>query len=207
MQADLPDFLAQYDPTWLAGMGIVAALVVGLLIVAIFKLRNPTAERLIEKAIKELSDDYVKDMVLSDGMYGYHFIDYVVLFPGKIVIIDVEHYEGYIFGGEKIEEWAQVVNNRSFNFDNPVIKAHHCVQALKAIAADVEIVGKVVFASECSFPKGVPPGVIELPIFKTQLAEIKAQGPADPTLRQAWERILDTSKQHKSQYKAELKVA
>jgi hypothetical protein len=207
MNTELPGFLSQYDPTWLAGVGIASALLVSLLILIIYKFRHPSNDKKVEKAIKEIGEDYIKDIVLSDGMYGYHFIDYIVLLPGKIMVVALQHFEGYIFGGEKIEKWAQVVNNRSYNFDNPVILVSHCVQAIKDIAHDADVTGNVVFASNCSFPKGVPPGVIELDQFRKELERLKNDTPTDDTLKEVWGKILETSKRHKLQYQEELRAA
>ena len=148
MNTELPDFLANTDPTWLAAVGLVVAVSLVLVIWLIYKLRHPTDTARVEKIVKEVSDDYIKDAILSDGLYGYHFIDYLILLPGKVLVLAVQDYEGYIFGGEKIEKWAQVVNNRSFNFDNPLINTHHYVQAVRALCDDVEIVNRVVFTSK-----------------------------------------------------------
>jgi hypothetical protein len=159
------------------------------------------------KIVKEISDAYIKDAVLADGLYGYHFIDYLVLLPGKILVLAVQDYEGYIFGGDKIEKWAQVVNNRSSNFDNPLINTSHYIQAVRSICGEVEIINRVVFTSKSSFPKGIPEGVIEFKNLKRELEVLKGRGASNNPARPMWEQLLENSKQQKILYKQELSTA
>jgi hypothetical protein len=207
MNTELPDFLANSDPTWLAGFGLVIAAAIVVIIWLIYTLRHPSDGARIEKIIKEIADSYIKDAVLSDGLYGYHFIDYIILLPGKILVLAVQDYEGYIFGGEKIEKWAQVVNNRSFNFDNPLINTNHYIQAVRTICNDVEVINRVVFTSKSSFPKGIPSGVIEFKNLKKELEVLKGAGTAANPAKPMWDKLLESSKQQKIQYKQELSTA
>lgn len=207
MNIELPEFLANTDPTWLAGMGLLVAAIVVTFFWVTYKFRHPSDSARIERIIKETSDAYIKDAILSDGLYGYHFIDFLVLLPGKILVLAVQDYEGYIFGGEKIEKWAQVVNNRSFNFDNPLINTNHYMQTVRSICGDVELVNRVVFTSKCSFPKGIPAGVIELKNLKKELEKMRGPALEVNPLKSLWEKLLENSKQQKIQYKQELSNA
>lgn len=207
MNTQLPDFLANSDPTWLASIGLLAAVSLVIIIWIIYKLRHPSDEAYVQKTIKEISEEYIKDAVLSDGLYGYHFIDYLILLPGRILVLAVQDYEGYIFGGEKIEKWAQVVNNRSFNFDNPLINTRHYIQAVQAICNDVEIINRVVFTGKSSFPKGIPSGVIELNNLKKELENLKGPVYGTNSAKPIWDRLLEYIKKEKIQYKQELSTA
>lgn len=204
MNTELPNFLANTDPTWLAGVGILVAAITVIVFWIIYKVRHPSDAAKIEKTIKETSDAYIKDAILSDGLYGYHFIDYLVLLPGKILVLVVQDYEGYIFGGDKIEKWAQVMNNRSFNFDNPLINTNHYIQTVRTICGDIELINRVVFTSKSSFPKGIPAGVIEMKDLKKELEQLHGPATGANSLKPLWERLLENSKQQKIQYKQDL---
>lgn len=207
MNTDMPEFLTQYDQSWLLGTGLLIAATVGVLIWILYKLRHPSDEKRIEKILKELSIGYARNVILSDGLYGYHFIDYLVLLQGRILILGVQDYEGYIFGGEKIEEWAQVLNNRSHKFDNPLINIKHYTQAIHEIAGNVEIVGRVVFAGKCSFPKGVPSGAVQIENFYKELESIKNLSSNENSVKPVWDKIIKTSQSCKTQYQNDLKAA
>jgi hypothetical protein len=208
--SELPEFLANTDPTWLAGVGLFVAVSLVVVIWLIYKFRHPSDQARVEKIVKEVGDEYIKDAVLSDGLYGYHFIDYLILLPEKILVLAVQDYEGYIFGGEKIEKWAQVVNNRSFNFDNPLINTHHYVQAVRALCDDAEVINRVVFTSKSSFPKGIPGGVVQLKDLRKELESLRGQTPGSSSvnpLKNVWNRLLENVKKFKTQYKQELSTA
>ncbi|KPJ94662.1 MAG: hypothetical protein AMJ55_05975 [Gammaproteobacteria bacterium SG8_15] len=72
------------------GIALAGAIVaITLLIFIVRYLRNTAQDRRIAKIIKEQSEAYAKNIVLSDGMYGYLFIDYLVLMKGKMIAMDV----------------------------------------------------------------------------------------------------------------------
>ncbi|WP_455204395.1 nuclease-related domain-containing protein [Kaarinaea lacus] len=207
MNAELPSFLSGYDSTLVVGISIVIAASLGLLLWFLFKFRHPADNKIIERSIREISSSYIHNMVLSDGLYGYHFIDYIVRLPGQILVLTVQDADGYIFGGEKIEKWTQVVHNRSTSFDNPLMATSHYIQALRGVSDNVEIIGRVVFSSRCTFPKGVPEGVIEMHRILAELEKLRSQSVADVAVEAAWAKFLETGKQHKIQYKQDLSSA
>lgn len=189
-----------FDPLQLTGLGIAAALLIGLVFWWVYQARHPSAEKRVERTIKESGHAYAKDIVLSDGMYGYHFIDYLILLPGRIVVLGLQSYEGYIFGADKIEEWAQVLNNRSSNFANPLLKISHYVQSVQEITNFDEVIGRVVFTDDCSFPKGIPEGVIEMDKLNYALDSLKKENTDVHATQIVWEKLQETCKQQKIKY-------
>ncbi|MDH5327549.1 MAG: NERD domain-containing protein [Gammaproteobacteria bacterium] len=191
--------LIEFDPMQMIGLGVAAALLVGLIFWWIYKLAHPSLEKQVEKTIKENSEDYAKDIVVSDGLYGYHFIDYLVLLPGRIVVLGLHSFEGYIFGADKIEEWAQVLNNRSYKFENPLLKNSHYVQSVQELTRNTEVIGRVLFTGNCSFPKGIPEGVIELGQLPSMLDELKRDTDSEAT-KVLWDELLAACRQQKNKY-------
>lgn len=204
MSPDFLQFTKTTDPIYLAMGGIVLILLVYLAISFARRLKQSSEEKQIERAIKEFSDGYLRDVILADGMYGYHFIDYVALFPGQIVIFGLQHYDGYIFGGEQIEEWAQVIDKQSFKFTNPLLSNSNYVQAVKGLINGAEVIGRVIFAGENSFPKGIPIGVIELETLDNELKRLREDKPTDDIAMQPlWNKLLNIVKEHRVQYNRE----
>ena len=54
------------------------------------------------------------------GIDGFFFIDYLILLPRRILALNLQSLEGNVFGGENIELWTQVENNKSAKFKNPL---------------------------------------------------------------------------------------
>jgi len=182
-------------------IGIVASIVVILaLIWFVIKTKRPVEERQVEQSIKNNSIDYARNIVLSDGLYGYHFIDYLILQPSKIIVMGIEHVDGYIFGSEQVEEWAQVLNKQSKNFPNPLLQIDLYIQVIQTIVTGVELAGHVVFTSECSFPKGIPDSVMNMDNLNEKLAELNREDVPALDLTEKWNILLDVAKQQKLQF-------
>lgn len=188
---------------WIS-IGLIGAIVGITLFVWIYRyLKNTAEDRRIEKIIKDESEAYTKDVVLSDGMYGYLFVDYLILMRGKIIALDVQQLGGYIFGGDQIDQWAQVENSKSNKFKNPLYRVRLLSQQVKQLISDVEIEARVLFGSQSSFPKGVPDGVFRFETFKHELNSQAKNDYLHESMSKIWEELLGILKEHKERYSQE----
>ena len=189
-------------------VGILASITFfGAIIWLIIASRKPPEDRLVENIIMELSQDYMRDVVLSDGLYGYYFIDYLILLPGRIVMLGLEHLDGYIFGSEHVEQWAQVLNKKSKNFPNPLLSLDLYLQSIQTILPGIQLVGRVVFTSQCEFPKGTPKGVIRLDCLHRELEKLQDGTNTDKNIQYFWDQLIEITKHDKQRYIQEDKVA
>ncbi|HEY5604224.1 MAG TPA: nuclease-related domain-containing protein [Gammaproteobacteria bacterium] len=184
-----------------------AVVVITLLIWIVRYLRNTAQDRRIVKIIKEQSETYAKNITLSDGIYGYLFIDYLVLMKGKIIALDVHHLEGYIFGADQIEEWAQVINSKSYKFKNPLYRVRLIVQQIKQMLPYADVDARVLFGTESSFPKGVPEGVMRFDTFREELGRLNKNDYMAESMSKIWQELMGIAKQHKQQYLRETQEA
>ena len=190
--------------TWGAlAAGVV--LILALLAYFVKRAGSTSEDRLIEKSIKSVSEAYLRNVIVSDGLYGYHFVDYLVLLKGKILALDVLDLHGYIFGGENTDEWAQVLKSQSKNFANPLHKMNMFSQRIHSLLDSVEVEGRVIFTSQSSFPKGVPAGVFTIDHFKQGLAELSRDDYMNESMHDAWDKLVALTREHKVQYEQELK--
>ncbi|MGD8559151.1 MAG: nuclease-related domain-containing protein [Gammaproteobacteria bacterium] len=190
------------------GTALVAAIVLVTVVIWLVRyLRNTSQDRRIEKIIKEQSEAFAKNVVLSDGLYGYLFSDYLVLMRGKIIAMDVHHLEGYIFGGDQIDEWAQVVNSKSNKFKNPLYRLRLMVQQIKQLMDDTDIEARVLFGNESSFPKGVPDGVMRFESFREDLNSLNKNDYMAESMSKIWEELMQVAKEHKQRYLQETQQA
>jgi hypothetical protein len=86
------------------------------------QLQKSRHERQIHRMLESLGVKYLHDIILPDGIEGYTYIDYLLLTPNGIVVLDINFSEGHIFGGESVDQWTQVVNNKTYKFNNPLQK-------------------------------------------------------------------------------------
>jgi len=182
---------------------VVALVVISFIIWLVRYLRNTSQDRRIEKIIKVESEAYAKNIILSDGIYGYLFVDYLILMRGNIIALDVHHLEGYIFGADQIEQWAQVVNSKSNKFKNPLYRVRLVQQQIKQLVKDADVQARVLFGATSSFPKGVPEGVLRFDTLREDLAQLSKNDYLAESMSKTWQELMDVAKQHKQRYMQE----
>ena len=139
-------------------------------------LKNQLACYWVQWRIKKLGNKILSNVKLSDGVDGEVYIDHIVLRGNKVIVVDVKRYDGLIYGGEALDQWTQIVNQKSFQFSNPLLQNQSNVVAVKSIIPDVVVEGIVLFAGRSQFPRRVPDGVhvlrdIQRPLEKFELSE------------------------------------
>ena len=182
-------YLYNEDLPLLMGM-IVAILIVVIAAILFARHLYKTADsRKIKRIINKYSDAYVREIAFSNGIGGFFFIDYLILLPRRILALNLQRLEGYVFGGENIELWTQVEHNKSAKFRNPLedmkLFVKHAADQLKFD----DIMARVLFDSRTTFPKGVPEGVLQLANFRESMTAWAGEKPVAEATKDAWDRL------------------
>ena len=200
------DYLNKEDMPMLLG---ITAVVVILIIAAIWFVRHlyKTADaRKIAGAIKNFSVAYEQDVICSDGMGGYYFVDYLILLPGRILALNLPKVDGFVFGADNIEFWTQVQNSKSTKFKNPLeqlkLFVKHAADQLKFDG----IMARLLFDSRSEFPKGVPESALQMSNFAESMAAWAAEKPAGDATKIAWENLSALVAESREQYNKETGV-
>ena len=98
----------------------VAVIVLSILVITVIIIarRNPNWQ--IKKRLKGLGAKIIKDVKLPDGVDGDINIDYLLLTDKGILVVDVNQYDGLLYGNEEHEQWTQVVRRKNYVFKNPL---------------------------------------------------------------------------------------
>ena len=156
--------------------------------------------------MESLGVKFIRDAVFPDGVDGLVFIDYLLLVPNGFVVIDMRHSEGHLFGGETVDQWSQVINNKTYKFDNPLYSNQSECQAVtwsmqnKIDPAGTQnnkqwnVQGWVVFSNAGNFPKGIPARVCMIDELKDKLGELlDTDKTIDDELHTVWEALHNLS--------------
>jgi hypothetical protein len=172
-------------------VGAVALLLLMIVLIwlTIRRFRSTAEERKIAAAVKGVATEYVPNAVLPDGIDGYAFIDYLVLTPKAILVVDVQNYNGLLFGGEKIDYWTQMIGHKSYRFENPIAQNKSRVETVKAHVGKIPVVGRVLFGNAGDFPKGIPKGVSLRNRFGQEMAHLVSTHDIPTELRNAWNQL------------------
>lgn len=195
----LPDL-----PVLAAGLG--ALVVLGL--VAAWGWRAWRRRRAIRRTIAAItgaSFDHLRGVLVPDGNGGSMHVDFLLLTARGILVVDLRDVPGNIFGGDQMNEWTVMNGPHRTTFVNPQSGLYDRMAAVKAIAGDVPVEGRILFTRRARFPKGLPKWTLmldslraEFPVADrqafaevlrrledgwTQLKQVVTPSPLDPRLR------------------------
>jgi len=174
----------------------VAFVLVFLLWVSLLpSMRKYLNERKVNKTIQHLGSQYLKQVILPDGLGGSVFLDYLVLAQHSIILVTLKRFRGTIFCAENIEQWTQLIGNRSYKFPNTLQQLDSDILSVGSLVKDVDITGLVIFSSECDFPKGKPDQVKSIREIKNTTIDKQLHS---ESLLNAWYKLKDLTQNHLS---------
>lgn len=170
---------------FLAGLGF------GLSVVKLWQ-----RDRQYWRAMHRFSKDWLHGVVLPNSPEEDTFIEHLTSLPGGIVVVSIMDFPGAIFGASNMEYWTQVVNRRSFRFPNPLERLQTQVGLVKETTQQNDVVGHVLFADDCVFPKGIPEGVSKACDLNSAFSNWR-QGVISESRQAAWRKLQEfASDQH-----------
>ncbi len=187
--------------TW----GAAALLVLFALWLLRLQLSRWLAERRIRLTLGCLGRRRIHDVMLDDGMDSLAFIDHAVLTPDGIFVFGIQRTHGVIFAGEGMDQWANVIDARSYKFPNPLPAAETAAQAVRLQLPGAPVQARVLFAHGSRFPKGKPEAVW-LPADVRALKQAWGKRPVPEALGEAWESLVRRVRKVPPAYARELAV-
>ena len=171
---------------------VLAAVMVTPVLLFLFRsqLKNWRQERNIRKVIRQLGVRSMENIHLPDGTGGEVTIAYLLLGRDAILVVGVMRFEGLIFGSSHTGQWTQVINRRSYKFDNPDHKLQDQINAVRLIAPGVEVSGWHLFGHGAKFPKDKPDNVLQPADIKS-LPNRPQSDDIPKQLHTAWKQLVD----------------
>jgi Nuclease-related domain len=147
--------------------------------------------RQLIKSFEAVSAAVLRDVLIPDGSGGQLHIDFLLLTGRGLLVVDYRDVVGVVFGGEHMKEWAVMNGNERTTFLNPLEALYDRIAAVKLLAGEVPVDGRIVFTSSSKFPKGRPPRVMRLDLLES---EYPAAAPGAPhpaeRYRAAWDQLV-----------------
>jgi hypothetical protein len=176
-------------PLWvwvLLALGVIAA---GLVFV-LDRVRRVRARRAIDNVISSVAYDELRDVLLPTGTGDQIHVHYLLLTQRGLLVIDLFDVQGMVFAGDKMLQWSVFGPKRHFTFSNPLPTLEERVSAVRQLAGNVPVIGRVVFSMRGEFPKGRPDRVLRLDALQDEFPAVdRAQGGVAAALAPVWERI------------------
>jgi hypothetical protein len=95
-----------------------------------------------------------------------------------------------IFAGEKMEQWSVFGPKRHFTFTNPLPMLYDRMAAVRHLAGEVPVEGRIVFSMRGDFPKGRPEVVLRLDALQDEFPVVeRIPGGAAAAFAPVWEQV------------------
>lgn len=149
-------------------------------------LRRRAEGKRLHLGIISVGTEHLHNVLIPDGMGAAMHVDYLLLTSRGLVVIDLRDMRGNIFGGDQMTEWTVMSGASRSTFQNPQHALYDRVAAVRALAGDLPVEGRVLFTRRGKFPKG-------LPRWTLMVDSLRAEFPlADSETSQNWmERYRD----------------
>jgi len=181
----------------IAWLLIIGAAVLGFLLFWAWSwYRNYRARKALHGAVAGGAADHLVDSLVPDGMGGSYHVDFLLLTLRGVVVIDLRDIKGNIFGGDQMQEWTVMDGARRFTFTNPQSALYDRIAAVKAVAGDMPVEGRIVFTRRGRFPKGLPKFTLMIDALRAEFPAADFESPADTIarFREGWQRLRDAVK-------------
>jgi Nuclease-related domain len=181
----------------IAWLVIVAAAATGLLLFWAWRwFRHYRARKALHAAVTAGCADHLTDSLVPDGMGGSFHVDYLLLTLRGVVVIDLRDVKGNIFGGDQMAEWTVMDGARRFTFINPQGALYDRIAAVKAVAGELPVEGRIVFTRRGRFPKGLPKWTLMLDALRAEFPAADFETPADTIarFRDGWQSVRNAVK-------------
>lgn len=147
-------------------------LVVSLLALLLLYRRRAIQGRSLSQVLNEIAFERVDKMVIPNVDDGEIQIDHLLLTAQGILIIDIKDVQGAVFGGDKMQDWTVISQDRRFTFSNPQPALFDRIAAVRHIVREVPVAGRILFLDGADFTKGVPGLVSTLEELEQEFGDV-----------------------------------
>jgi Nuclease-related domain len=183
------------NPNEIIVQATVGAMVLGVVITACIWIYRRwgiyRARKQLIRSFEAVSAAVLRDVLIPDGSGGQLHIDFLLLTGRGLLVVDYRDVEGVVFGGEHMREWAVMNGSARSTFLNPLEPLYDRIAAVRLLAGEAPVDGRIVFTSRSKFPKGRPPRVMRLDLLEAEYPAA-LPGSAHPAerYRAAWDQLV-----------------
>ena len=178
----------------------VIAVILASLAVAAFMLwrwemgRRMRAARAL--AVTSCGYEFLSDILVPDGQDASLHVDFLLLTARGLVVIDLRDIAGNIFGGDQMTQWTVMHRSQRRTFINPQTGLYDRIAAVRALAQEVPVEGRIVFTGRGRFPKGLPRHTLMLESLPSEFpaSDRQAMGALLDRWMPGWDAVKRTAK-------------
>jgi hypothetical protein len=147
--------------------------------------RRRRAQAKLLRAVTGGAYEYLRDVLLPDPQGTPLHMDFLLLTARGIVVVDMRNISGNVFGGDQMNEWTVMDRQTRYTFINPQAALYDRQAAVRMLANETPVEGRIVFGKNCRFPKGLPSHTRMLASMASDFPAIDLQ--TVPSLPDGWQ--------------------
>jgi len=163
----MTEFIQSSSNPWLLPLAAVALLLLVWLVYRFIRGRSGG----LEGALADISFDRIDGLVIPSADEGEILVDYLLLTAKGLLILEVKDNQGIVFGGDKLQDWTVINDERRYTFSNPQPALYDRIAAVRQIVREVPVAGRILFLDGADFTKGVPDLVTNLAELVSEFGE------------------------------------
>ena len=176
-------------PLWLWVLAALGAIAAAVYFVRDW-LRQVRARKAIDNVISSVAFDELRNVLVPTGTGDQIHVHYLLLTQQGLLVIDLFDVQGVIFAGEKMAQWSVFGPKRHHTFTNPLPMLEDRVMAVRQLAGETPVHGRIVFSMRGEFPKGRPESVIRLDELQDGFPVVeRSPGGVAAAFAPVWDRI------------------
>lgn len=158
MQLAVEESLQKLDTTQnrVILLAVATVIFLALLWFLVRALRLRSADKRLHQGIVSVSLEYLHNVLVPDGNGAVMHVDYLLLTSRGVLVIDLRDVRGNIFGGDQMTQWTVMNGATRTTFQNPQHALYDRVAAVRALAGELPVEGRILFTRRAKFPKGLP---------------------------------------------------
>ena len=175
-------------------LALAAVLVLALLLGGLWWWRRRRRAARPEYRLQQAAAAMLRNVLVPDGSGDELVLGHVLLTARGILLVDLRHVDGHVFGGETMQDWTVLAHNGRYTFANPQHQLLDRLAAVRRLVPDVPVEGCIAFTGRARFSRGRPPHAL---LFDELIAQLKADqvaaGDALAAFMPYWDRLRDAT--------------
>lgn len=163
----MAELLQTSDNPWLLPLTAIVLLLLAWLVYRLVRGRSGG----LKGALEDIGYDRIEGLIIPSADEGEILIDYLLLTAKGLLILEVKDNQGIVFGGDKLQDWTVINDERRYTFSNPQPALYDRIAAVRQIVREVPVAGRILFLDGADFTKGVPDLVTDLEKLVSEFGE------------------------------------
>jgi hypothetical protein len=154
-------------------------------------LRRRADRNRLHLGIISVGTEHLHNVLVPDGMGASMHVDYLLLTSRGVVVIDLRDVHGNVFGGDQMTQWTVMNGASRSTFQNPQHALYDRVAAVRALAGELPVEGRVLFTRRAKFPKGLPRWTLMVDSLRAEFPKVDSDAARSviERYRQDWEAL------------------